>query len=198
MSASDPRYATVNDGRVYPALTRAEAHAVALRILYVFGDPSDAAVRPTGRNAMRSDLRNIYETWTNGGEAGRICWASRVPTSGHFKGWGRLIHDVSHMIHRYRHPGERPHGDSHYRIEADVLAWVDAELLKPAVVLVPATPKLSRADERAIKYLRTVGAIARWERKFKRAETALRKLHARKRRYERMTGTIATAEARAS
>lgn len=184
---NDPRYTDINDPtRVYPRLTRDEAHEFALKLLRQFGSPTDAAVRDDGlggsRYATRADLMGIYSRWTAGGKTGRRCWASSKPSTGHRAGWGRLIHDVSHMVHRYRHPKARPHGPGHDAIERDVLTVVLVQgWLAPKIAVRQPTTD----EKRSAKLASVLAGIERWERKEKRAANALKKLRARKRRLEK-------------
>jgi hypothetical protein len=137
---SEVHYADINNDRVYPPLSRIEAGEAARELIRVFGDPEDAAYRsgysfamggPYAWRAKRSELRRILRWWTDGHKSGaRRVWVSRVPTSGHDKGWGRLIHDVSHMIHKYRHPNQKPHGNLHPQIEREVQIYVELHFLK--------------------------------------------------------------------
>ena len=110
----------------------------------------------------------------------RKCWLSPRPTTGHHRGWGRLIHDVSHWIFERRHPGFRPHAGGHARLEREIAAYV-VGCGWLAGALVKAQPPTSRADELADRLARIEARIARWEGKRKRAETALRKLAVRRR-----------------
>ena len=63
--------------------------------------------------------------------------------------------------------------------------WLDGRLKARRHPTAPATPES--------RLVRTQEAIARWERKRKRAETALQKLRRRARRYERLLNTVAVA-----
>lgn len=203
MAHDDPRYAAVNESREYPPLSRARAHECATALLRVFGDPAEAAMRGTQeepRPARRSDLARIYQKWTRGND-GRRCWSSMTASSGVYYGWGRLIHDVSHMIHKYRHPTHRPHEHGHAQIEAEVLAYVERvgwltpviaatfsqsvnDPIKPVVVADPTdpAPEDEAQDKRGAKLDALLARMERWERKERRAANALRKLRAEVRR----------------
>jgi hypothetical protein len=178
---NDPRYAVINNGRPYPPLTRNEAHEFATKLLRAFGDPKECAVRSdmvgnTERtwDATRGELDRIYYRWVGGNRGsatlGRKCWAATKPTTGHFKGWGRLIHDVSHMVHRYRHPKARPHAHGHEAIELAVMRYVEAH---GWLIEEPKTRDNSH------KMLALQERILRWESKERRAKNALKKLRAR-------------------
>lgn len=187
---NDDRYADINNDREYPPLTRDAAHKAALRILRALGSPSLCAVRANVYGdathlPTRKVLAGIYRRWTDGGKTGRKCWASTKPTTGHDKGWGRLIHDVSHMLQQYRHPKLRPHDSTHHQIERDVQVYVEAQgMLSPT----PKPTVQGRNSEayRAARYVNVCERLKRWESKRKRAETAIRKLSRQKRRLELM------------
>jgi hypothetical protein len=119
---------------------------------------------------------------------GRTCWASTKPTQGHDKGWGRLIHDLSHIIHEYRHPKERPHGPLHSGIEREVQQYVEAHgWLAPQ----PESVKPTLTERRADRLASIEQRIARWERKHKRATRALAKLTRQRRAIERAAQAVA-------
>jgi len=185
---NDQRYAAINDGRTYPPLTREQAGKVTKALLRHFGSPEDAAMRPTyalrldqsgrfdegTRKATRAELAHIWRRYTDRHPSGaRRCWVSASPSTGHAKGWGRLIHDVSHMLHEYRHPKERPHGHLHAGIEQAVQAYVEAQgWLQPQ----PKPVAASVSDRRAARLMRLETRLVRWECKARRAVTAIRKL----------------------
>jgi hypothetical protein len=97
-------------------------------------------------------------------------------------GWWRLVHDLSHHIHHRKHPGKKPHDFRHAFVERELIkevvsrGWLDGKLRRP---------ERPEPDVTAIRHQRVLEAIARWERKAKRAETALRKLRRQRAYYER-------------
>lgn len=166
---NDPRYEGVATRLppTLPPLTRVDAGDYARRLLRRFGRVEDGAV-----GHMTHPV-----TWNR--TLGRTCWASSKPTTGHYKGWGRLIHDISHLVFRARHPSFRPHDGGHARLEREVAAWVaGTDWLTPK----PGDPK-----KRAKRYWDTEAKLAdldlrmkRWTTKARRAATALAKLRRRK------------------
>ena len=131
---SEANYADINNERVYPALTREQAGRIARALVSKFNSTRDAAMRPSwdGRPvpARRSELSRLLQRWTSGHPSrARRARVSRTPTTGHFKGMGRLIHDVSHMVMCYRHPGMRPHDPMHAQIEREVQLAVERDVL---------------------------------------------------------------------
>jgi len=97
-------------------------------------------------------------------------------------GWKEVVHVLSHSFFRRLHPIDKPHSVAHGRLERDMAAyviksgWLDGKL-RPA-----AKPK---ADPKQVRYERTLASIDRWESKARRAKTALAKLAARRRYYEK-------------
>jgi hypothetical protein len=184
---SDPRYAVVNalHARGYPPLTRHEAYRYAKLLLLRFGHHGDACAS-VGRDI---DPARVLFEWGCRAPLGRRCWASTRPTTGTRKGWGRLIHDVGHMVHRYRHPrlilredGTRlrtqPHATGEHAIETEIAYYVQhsTDWLTPVVVAKPdGLMRTAQANERDAR------SLTRWEAKRQRAERAIRKLKGRMR-----------------
>ena len=106
----------------------------------------------------------------------RRCWISTKPTRGHWKGWGRLIHDVSHTVFRYRHPSFRPHDGGHAKLELEMAQYVVAQGWLGGTLKPVEKPKPTVAEKRASRLAQVEVRIERWESKLRRAETALRKL----------------------
>lgn len=164
---NDPRYVSVALALPWtlPAVTRAEGARAAQLLIKHFGKIVDGSAH------MRRPAR-LW--WTKG----RRVWISTKPTEAgnHDKGWGRLIHDISHSIHDQRSPKLRPHHSSHSRLEVEIAAYVVAKgwldgALSPKV---KATP--TKDEARALKLTRVEASIVRWTAKHKRAATALKKL----------------------
>lgn len=126
---AEASYADINNDRVYPTLTRAEAGKIAKELVKVFGRSSDAAPRWYG-NARRGELSKKLRWWTSNHRSGaRRVWVATEPTRGHRRGWGRLIHDVSHMVHEYRNPKFKPHDHLHAQVEREVQVHVEVTWL---------------------------------------------------------------------
>lgn len=176
---NDPRYAPVAAQLpgTLPPLTRVAAGHYARQLLRRFGQPKDGAVDHMVRPV----------TWVP--PLGRTCWASAKPTRGHFKGWGRLIHDISHLVFRARHPSFRPHDGGHARLEREVAAYVAA-----VGWLTPKAPVVRRAT--AEDKLAVIDAsVKRWTTKARRAATALAKLRRRKASLLRRAATPSARQA---
>lgn len=100
-------------------------------------------------------------------------------TRGSRRGWEALVHDLSHVFYRGKHSG------THARVEIMMIkevikrGWLDGGLKEKTLVIDPAqwTPEVVARDVRALKIERAKAAIVRWERKEKRAQNALKKLH---------------------
>jgi hypothetical protein len=181
-SAFDPRYDQPN---IYeqvnklwgsplnvPPITREEAQRAARKLYRHFGPT--AACR-----AHRPVVRKV--------------WVSLMPgNSGSLRrGWRRLVHDVSHRVFRYDHfklyKGQ--HGDNHAKLELAMAQYVIAQgWLEGKLKSKPKTElKLTRSE----KLARVDAAIKRWETKYKRAETALKKLQLKRCRVAKLIKEIA-------
>jgi len=167
--------------QVLPPITREEAGRAARRLYQHFGKSGDRAAaecfcdgRPGCARCNGSGFVK-FPTMQFRGEI-RRCWTSRKPTSGHFKGWGRLIHDISHSVNRRRHPKFRPHDATHALLEAEMAryvaacGWLDGKLKPP--VRGPVLP----AEKRASKREALVTRLNRWRSKESRAKNAIRKI----------------------
>lgn len=117
---NDPRYAPVAAAlpAVLPPITRAEATRANRKLTRHFG---------------RRALGSPNQLWNVAPIRTRRCWVSPRPTTGHLRGWGRLIHDVAHIVFRHRHPSFRPHAGGHAQLEREVAEYVVAKgwLVKP-------------------------------------------------------------------
>jgi hypothetical protein len=101
-----------------------------------------------------------------------------------FSGWKEITHSISHHAARRLHPHARPHSGQHAFLERTLAehvvksGWLDGKLKRPE------QPK-AEVDQRAIRAVRVQARIDTWERKKRRAETALRKLTRQRAYYER-------------
>jgi hypothetical protein len=115
----------------------------------------------------------------------RRCWVAVSPPY-HIlrRGWRRLVHDLSHEWFRQVYPRKHPHDPLHARYEAEMTAyvlaagWLDGTLR-------PAPKEKPSRDLVAERAARIEARVKAWETKKKRAETALRKLRAKQRYYQR-------------
>jgi hypothetical protein len=163
-----------------PALTAEEATRAARR-LYRF------VTKRTWRGAVVVTSGRRY-TWIR---SGRLIVN---PT----RGWRHLVHELSHVLESYA--GTHGHTAAHARLEMRMVkevvrrGWLGGKLATPVR---PAAPMPSvdvrQSDARAEKLARTLAAIDRWEKKQRRAENALRKLHRRRRGLERAVERAALA-----
>jgi uncharacterized membrane protein YqiK len=155
---------------VLPPITAEDALRYYRKLILHFGSKKYI---PVGVLEARGGRR----IWTWQSKA-RRCWIARKPTTGHHKGWGRLVHDASHEVFEKRHPGARAHDGGHATLEREMAELVMARgWLEPR----PKPAKPTTDEKRALRLARTEAALARWEAKRKRAETAIKKLQARKR-----------------
>lgn len=170
MPHDEPRYNVVNSihAKGYPAITREEAGKAAKCLIRHFGRIEDACASRT----VPMWKTNILINWTDSHKSGaRRVWVSPKPTFGFDKGWGRLIHDVAHMIYLYRHPGQRPHGHGESQIEEAVAVFVyaDVDWLKGTLKSQP-KPKENPLEALELR-------LQRWQTKLSRAENAIRKIN---------------------
>jgi hypothetical protein len=180
VSDTDQRYQTVNTlhAEGYPPITRDEAYRYAAKLLKRFGSKADAAA------TVEHDLNvaGKLHYWCDGNKTGRRCWASVKPTRGFSKGWGRMIHDIAHAVHSYRHPTFNSHDTGEHAIETEIAYFVrnNTDWLVPREV--PALdPLLKVAQANA----RDCANRERWRRKLDRAKRAIAKLTRRIKARER-------------
>jgi hypothetical protein len=103
-------YDPVNDlwPTVLPPITAQEADAARRALVKRFGVRDDACAL---QSRPMTDHRPV-----------RRVWVSRKPTGVMGRGWARLVHDVSHRVFKYRHPGWRTHEHGHAVLELE-MAW---------------------------------------------------------------------------
>lgn len=166
---NDARYIPVAQTlpAVLPPLTRKAAMRYADRIVRKFGRLGLGSPNQT-RPASWSTWR-IYE--------GRRCWAATKPTAGHLKGWGRMIHDASHLVFQARHPSFRPHDGGHAALEREIAEYV---VRKGWLA-----PRAKIRHQKPNSYERAKANLPRWETKLKRATNAIKKLRRTIARHER-------------
>lgn len=95
------------------------------------------------------------------------------------RGWKTFVHDLSHAF------SNDPHGPDHARLEMRMIkevikrGWLSGNLKDRM------KPEKPKPDPRSQKHARILARIETWERKRKRAETALKKLRRQANYYER-------------
>ena len=98
------------------------------------------------------------------------------------QGWHDMVHDLSHACWRRMKPGARPHAAGHAYVERQMIeyvvthGWLDGKL-KPK--------EKPKVDVKAKRYASIVKRLAQWERRKKRAETAIKKLKRQATGYQR-------------
>lgn len=101
-----------------------------------------------------------------------------------FRGWKGIVHDISHWAGRRLYADFSPHDARVAFIERKLAehvvhnGWLDGKLRREPKAQPP-------VEIRQVRYERTLKNIKTWERKAKRANNALRKLHTRRKYYER-------------
>lgn len=166
-----------------------EALAGARKLVKLALTLGPTAVKPhrfRGKFKLTSGNRH---TWTRGG----AFYVNPAKTSFGFTGWKAIVHDIAHWAGRRLYPDAKPHDARVAFIERTLAehvissGWLDGKLRRPD------RSKPSTGDKRQQRYLATLAAIDRWQRKQRRAQTALRKLAVRRGYYERTltAGTVA-------
>lgn len=168
---ADPRYADIN-AVAFPSCSREESARACKRILKKFG-----------KKSLGSALQTKDATWPR---AVRRCWISPRPTTGHHKGWGRLIHDLAHVIFRARHPTFRPHDPGHDTLEREILIFCQESGFLDGRLLPFQKPKPTTEQKRAKRLASVDARLTRWHAKHKRAATAIQKLVRERRRLEKL------------
>jgi len=160
------RYAAVNSAwpPAVPTLTGPEA-ASAARRLYRFG------MKRAWKGPVKLTSGNRY-TWIYHGEL-------RVNPG---KGWRGLVHDMSHLVHRYQHPDKSGHDMRHEFLEGEMVAYVIASGWLQGKLKPKTKPKPPLQE---VRHARVLQRLADWKRKAKRAATAIRKLERQRKYYER-------------
>jgi hypothetical protein len=175
---NDPRYVPVENALppVLPPCSRVEAAKATRRIVRHFGGTQH------GGPDMLQPVR-----W----QRVRVCWLSSVETKGtnHHKGWGRLIHDLSHIIFDRRHPTFRSHHGTHALLEREIAEWVVAQGFLTGK-LRPQDKSKRKAPNQELEML--AGRLKKWQSKFTRAQNAIKKLHRRRKVLERRLATRTT------
>ena len=174
---------------VLPYITKEEAQRAYRLLVKKFGRKKTA--RPKGYGTHRDfewvnrkmfvrERRPLgkksYETWT------RKCWIclSGDPSTLH-NGWRRLIHDVSHMVHKWLRPNMNHHCYQQAELELDMIkyvqfkGWLNGTLKKKKIVLSPEDKKLKK-----IKHFEAL--VKKWETKNKTTLTYLKKYKAKLKR----------------
>lgn len=152
-----------------PKLTGPEALS-AVKRLYRF------AMKKPWPGKLKLVTGNRY-TWPSGG----VFHVNPARRGAQEAGWHDIVHFVSHYCHRKLNPGTRPHDHMHATLERKMIehvvasGWLDGKLKRPA----KAKPVI-----RDVRYASILKRIESWERKERRARTALRKLRAAQTRYE--------------
>lgn len=155
---------------------------------------------PCTRTEAERAVNKLWRRFT-GSRARRVIrpiWVSLRETSSDARGWHRLVHDVSHRIYRRDYPNRSAFADHtihHANLEREMIEYVVAQGWLEGKLKPPVKAKLDTHSKRANRYILTVEAIARWERKEKLAKTYLKKLRARARRLAKVVGAQGEEEA---
>jgi hypothetical protein len=156
-----------------PKLTDKEAERAACR-LYRFGmgETFFGSVKFTSGNRYsnieRAPIRSSYD--------GKPLRGGVLVVNAD-EGWNRLVHSLSHSMFYRANPDARPHDREHAGFELKLVkevikrGWLDGKLRDEP------KPEPAPADVKLDKLARIDARVEAWERKAKRAATALAKLH---------------------
>ena len=149
-----------------PYISFKEAEKAAKLLARKFGKQKDAA--PSRHNNYPTDF-DIRKCW--------ICLTGDA--SALHRGWRRLIHDMAHLLFKYRNPTLPIHCKLQADFEAEIVTYVNqsgwlAGALKPKI-----KAQLSNDEKRNVKIVRLKKNISNWETKIKRANTYLKKYKAK-------------------
>lgn len=144
-----------------PAITRAEATKATALLVRRFARKSEGRA-----NAGKFSRTRVRTCW--------VCLSGETNTL--HKGWRRLVHDLSHRIHRWQFPAFSPHNPHHAALEAEMGRYVLEQgwlsgTLKPAPKTAP-----TLGETRAKRLANTRAKLARWQTKLRRAQTAIKKM----------------------
>lgn len=158
-----------------PPLTPEEAISAAKR-LYRFGMKGVKYATRFFRWKATSGRRS---TWPRNG----VYYVN--PNSRNHGGWGGLVHDISHYVHRQRHPRARPHDIRHEILEREMVdyvvrsGWLDGRLRKRE------KPASAPSEKHTKKLAHARAMLAKSLTREKRAATLRKKWARRVRALER-------------
>lgn len=150
-----------------------------VRLALTLGPPGKPRHRFRGSFKLTSGNRH---TWTRRG----VFYVNPNKSGWRFRGWEAIVHDVSHWAGRRLYPGANPHDARVAFIERKLAehvvssGWLDGKLKRK-----PREEK-PQSDPREVKLQRVLARIKSWERKQRRAQTALRKLARTRAYYQRI------------
>jgi hypothetical protein len=140
-----------------------------------------------GKLVKKFGGRKIPVPWW--AKSGRRVWAASKGTKTPLgTGLPRMVHDASHHVFSKLHPTMKTHSGRHAELELEMIKAV----LEKGWHLPKAPPPKPSADEKVAAELAKVeGSIKRWTSKYRRAQTALRKLSAKQRNLQRRAAEAA-------
>ena len=134
--------------------------------------------RKMGIRKVRPMGKKTYETYV------RKCWICLSGSPNELsKGWRRLIHDVSHMVHTWLRPNLPDHCYQQAELELDMIKYIQFKgwlkgSLKPKLIVLTKDEQLVKK----INHLETL--INKWQRRQKTAITFIRKYNKKLKYYQ--------------
>jgi len=100
------------------------------------------------------------------------------------RGWWLMVHDLAHQLHQIKNPGLRPHDPKQALIER---AMIEEVVMRGWLSEAPGSRREAKPvrDIKRERYARVLARLAAWQKKKRRAETAIRKLKRQARYYDR-------------
>ena len=169
-------YTDVNNawgGATLPPITRHESHALFEKLIAKFGTDSERI----GRCRVPAWCRRPRKVWASPKPRNTL-----LHVNGGHNGLPRMIHDASHIVFEWKHPGKKTHSVPHAELEWEMIAYAMSKGWHLPKVE-KAKPTL--AEKHAAELLRLAANEKRWLSKAKRAKTALAKIAKRRKYIER-------------
>lgn len=150
----------------WPPITRGEAERAARLLVGRFAIAASKSPQQTKRPTFAKEARR--------------CWISRQPTRCDVRGWGRLIYDSAWRVYVWRrniHPKDRwLENPERVQLAAEMAAHVIQSGWLAGTLRGPEPKKRNTRDRLAT----CETLLARWDKKLRRAQNAIRKLKRRR------------------
>lgn len=107
------------------------------------------------------------------------------------RGWKALVHELSHLIHRRRNPGNRPHASTHTSLEREMIRyvlekdWLSGKLKRPETTKPPVDRAARFAELVEKREAKARKMLEKWEKAQARAEKHVAKWQRVVKGYER-------------
>ena len=134
----------------------------------------------TKKMKVRQTRKRGTKTWKT---RVRKCWLSlNGDTNTLYKGWRRLVHDVSHYVHDFRFPNSSNHDLAQAVIEKEMVNYVINQGWLEGKLKTKLKPKPTKDEKQNAKIISLEKLIKSWETKEQRAKTYVKKYKTKLRR----------------